>query len=382
MASPAVNVTLLAPGLGRDASTTAVQWSTENALQPWQSHFCKLLAQNQWNGTHLPVAELLVGEGRDGVHESGEKLQTALVCADPVHLRADRDTASLMPAAMLGITGDEADALLLTLNDFLAEDGLQLWRSDACHWYMQGRDGRTLHTFPPEFLSQRNASAFLPEGEATGDWKRLMTELQMLLHAHPVNAQRQSSGLMPINSLWFWGGAALNERAAVSTPDDSCNTFAESAGGGLSSAAARGETLHVYADEPFAVALCRHLSLECRPLHEFDPVHHGADVLLVDRRLEHAMLARDESGVEQARQRIVNEWISCWHTRLQAGENLTLDILDEDGMHGRLDQALLRQARAASEAERSGRGAASLQVLASLRKRALALWRRVVGPRA
>jgi hypothetical protein len=36
--------------------------------------------------------------------------------------------------------------------------------------------------------------------------KRLLTEVQMLLHHHPVNLARQEQGLPVINSLWCWAG--------------------------------------------------------------------------------------------------------------------------------------------------------------------------------
>ena len=36
-----------------------------------------------------------------------------------------------------------------------------------------------------------------------------MTEVQMLWHEHPVNLARERRGLPAINSMWFWGGGAL-----------------------------------------------------------------------------------------------------------------------------------------------------------------------------
>ncbi|MGQ7843509.1 hypothetical protein ACUNV4_03450 [Granulosicoccus sp. 3-233] len=394
MASPVVNVTLLAPGFGRDASTSALRWSNEEALQPWQSQFCKLLAQNQWNETHLPVAELLVGRQRDIDHESGKKEPAMLICADPVHLRADRDTASLVPAAMLSISDAEADALLGSINEFLAEDELQLWRTDTAHWYMRGRDGRALLTFPPEFLSQRNASAFLPEGEAAGHWKRLLTELQMLLHSHPVNAERQQRGLMPINSLWFWGGAPLYANNADATVGETSIMTTEPSGTEMPLATAdsggrNATTLDptrsapcIHADEPFAVELARHLGLDCRPLAAFDPARLESQVLIVDRRLERSMLAADEAGVLQARQRIEQEWVDNWRQRVQDGENLTLDILDEDGMHGRLDSQVLRQMAEARDIDAPRQGTALSAVIKRQATRASLLWRRLTGSRS
>jgi hypothetical protein len=51
----------------------------------------------------------------------------------------------------------------------------------------------------------------LPEGEDRLAWHRIFNEVQMLLHAHPVNEDREQRGALPINSLWFSGGGTLPE---------------------------------------------------------------------------------------------------------------------------------------------------------------------------
>ena len=48
----------------------------------------------------------------------------------------------------------------------------------------------------------------LPQGPRGADWRRWLTEAQMLLHEHPLNTERESRGLRPLNALWLAGGAA------------------------------------------------------------------------------------------------------------------------------------------------------------------------------
>ena len=61
--------------------------------------------------------------------------------------------------------------------------------------------------------------AFLPHGNDLKRWQKLLTELQMLLHAHPVNATRAQRGARSINSLW------LDQVApARAMPHDACNS--------------------------------------------------------------------------------------------------------------------------------------------------------------
>src|SRR5690606_8904565 len=57
--------------------------------------------------------------------------------------------------------------------------------------------------------------AHLPEGQAGRRWRALLTEAQVILHAHRWNQQRIARGDAPINSLWFWGAGMLP--AAVTT---------------------------------------------------------------------------------------------------------------------------------------------------------------------
>ena len=49
----------------------------------------------------------------------------------------------------------------------------------------------------------------MPGGDDRAKLARLLNEIQMTLHAAPVNEQRRRQGLLPINSLWFWGYGAL-----------------------------------------------------------------------------------------------------------------------------------------------------------------------------
>jgi hypothetical protein len=48
----------------------------------------------------------------------------------------------------------------------------------------------------------------LPQGPRGAEWRRWLTEAQMLLHEHPLNAEREARSLRPLNALWLSGGAA------------------------------------------------------------------------------------------------------------------------------------------------------------------------------
>ena len=48
-----------------------------------------------------------------------------------------------------------------------------------------------------------------PSPDGAINWMRLQNELQMVLHAHPVNAAREDAGKPTINGVWFWGGGVM-----------------------------------------------------------------------------------------------------------------------------------------------------------------------------
>jgi hypothetical protein len=41
------------------------------------------------------------------------------------------------------------------------------------------------------------------------NWRSAITEAQMVMGAHEVNARREAEGKLAINSVWFWGEGAL-----------------------------------------------------------------------------------------------------------------------------------------------------------------------------
>jgi hypothetical protein len=133
----------------------------------------------------------------------------ACLRADPVHLRVDRDSAKVFDDLLLQISESEADSLLDSLNAHLAETGLKLCRATPARWYLSGDPLANLTTTPLPKVLGRNAVSELPTGIFGRDWARLHTELQMLLHSHPVNEARESIGQPTINSLWLWGEGNL-----------------------------------------------------------------------------------------------------------------------------------------------------------------------------
>ena len=129
--------------------------------------------------------------------------------ADPVHLRLMRDRLVVVPSAAFSLTGEEAAALVESLNRHFA-GRIELQAAQAARWCARLEQGFALRAETPLEAAGRDADRALREGgEAAHRWSRLLNEIQMLLHSHPVNLAREQRGELQVNSVWLWGvGAA------------------------------------------------------------------------------------------------------------------------------------------------------------------------------
>jgi hypothetical protein len=131
--------------------------------------------------------------------------------ADPVHLRIEGDAVRLHDAAALEIEMDEARVLVSALQSHFAPDGLRFDAQAPGRWYVRLADGEAPATTPLDDVVGRNVFGLLP---ADAKWRNALTEAQMILSGHDVNARREAHGKPAINSVWFWGAGALPPAAA------------------------------------------------------------------------------------------------------------------------------------------------------------------------
>lgn len=127
--------------------------------------------------------------------------------ADPVHLTPVRDHLRLLAGDPL--TADEAGALAASCNGILAEHGLALEVTVPQRWYLRATRALNFSAGAPEAVIGCDVFLMLPAGPDGGFVRRVLTELQMVLHDHPVNRARARAGHLSVNSLWPWGGGVL-----------------------------------------------------------------------------------------------------------------------------------------------------------------------------
>jgi hypothetical protein len=151
----------------------------------------------------LPVASLTY------LSDTGSAASGYLLRADPVHLRADQSSLRLFDSHSFSITQEEADELVVAFNAFYAERGWRLAAPRPQRWYLSLPSDPAITMRAMAAVVGQSIDTCLPQGEAAAEWHALLNEVQMLFHAHPVNAARELRGEPLINSVWFWGGGEL-----------------------------------------------------------------------------------------------------------------------------------------------------------------------------
>lgn len=141
---------------------------------------------------------------------AGDAGDAVWLAADPAWAQPDMNGVRLMACGQLGLNPEEADALAQAVRPALDEAGLQLATGAPDHWQLRLPPALALpelHT--PEQALGEDLYPHLPQGAEGRRWRALFNEIQVLLHQHPLNAQRVARGQMPVNCLWLWGAGRL-----------------------------------------------------------------------------------------------------------------------------------------------------------------------------
>lgn len=129
--------------------------------------------------------------------------------ADPVHLMLQRDSFSLSEPVPLEVEREHAELIIASLNQHFEQDGMTFCIGNSGAWYLRLKQKPEIQTTLPSVAMDRNVYQFMPQGAAASSWVSYLNEMQMLLHDHPVNIQRESKHQAAINSVWLSGGGFM-----------------------------------------------------------------------------------------------------------------------------------------------------------------------------
>jgi hypothetical protein len=173
--------------------------------------FSRTLPHERWLGQHLGCER--EDYATDSPPAAGIPIRQFDLAADegcwfllqPAMLHVARDHLVLTDLRRLQLAEAESRSLFEAAREACEESGLTLLYGDAKTWLLRADTWNALKTSTPDSACGRNIDIWMPTGPGEREWRRLLNEVQMRWHAHPVNEARAQQGDNPVNSMWLWG---------------------------------------------------------------------------------------------------------------------------------------------------------------------------------
>ena len=135
-----------------------------------------------------------------------------IAAADPVYLEPRRDHLCLHALRRAGVEASQMRNLINHLQATLANGTDYGFMRLGSYGYLSSKIPIATAAVPSYVVDQQRPDDFLPSGDDTAMHRNLLSEIEMALHEHEVNLEREANGLLPINSLWLWGGGFAPEQ--------------------------------------------------------------------------------------------------------------------------------------------------------------------------
>ena len=144
--------------------------------------------------------------------------QAAWGLLTPVQLHAGTEQVSLGLPTDLQLDEVTSRQLLALVRPLFESEGLRLQWAGPLQWLASHVLFDGLATASLDRVSGRHLDPWLAGQRTARLIHRLQSEVQMLLHEHPLNQQRESQGLPLVNSFWLSGCGRLPALATPSGP--------------------------------------------------------------------------------------------------------------------------------------------------------------------
>lgn len=207
---------------------------------------------------------------------------------DPVVIAAGGRGLSLSDIASQQLTPQQIQSLANTVAEVLSDYDLTLVTTALDRWYLRLERAPDV-VFSPVWVAERDGvDACMPRGPDAAIWIERMSACQIALHANPINEQRESEGITPISSIWFWGSTSVTDVSAVGAPYFEC----------------------IYGDQPMARGIALH-------------ANRGID-MLPEHPITQKILIACKDGVSDHIQQLILRVEQSW----LADELLTVTVID------------------------------------------------------
>ncbi|MEI8400877.1 MAG: hypothetical protein WCG12_08740 [Alcaligenaceae bacterium] len=156
---------------------------------------------------YTPLEGANLGTGLASLNAGVKNPSETIWLAELSAITVGREGATIAHPASFEVTADEADALFDAVSGLWADRAISALPINARQWRIWLDPSASTRSLTPAAMAEMRLSDWWPQEDSLREWRRLLNEIQMVWHEHPVNLARAERGEVPINSLWLFGGA-------------------------------------------------------------------------------------------------------------------------------------------------------------------------------
>jgi len=150
--------------------------------------------------------------------QTGDRPVNWIAAADPIYLEPRLDHLCLHALRRTGVEPAQMRSLIDHLQITLGSDKAFGFTRLGSYGYVSASRPIATASMPAYVVDQQKPDDYLPSGENAAAHRNLLSEIEMALHEHEVNLERESDGQLPVNSLWLWGGGTAPEQITRAQP--------------------------------------------------------------------------------------------------------------------------------------------------------------------
>ncbi len=181
--------------------------TTKEGFNDYSYGVCSLAGIDISAQHDVPLAAISVAV--DSEIDSNKKNNTDyFIFAEPVVLKADRDSVVLLDSLLHELTLDESERLIAEINQHFVAEPWELQITSNGEWYMILHSNFDICTCNISSVILQNTQDFLPKGKDARYWRKIINEIEMLLFASNVNVEREQQSKATVTSLWLWAGGS------------------------------------------------------------------------------------------------------------------------------------------------------------------------------
>jgi len=123
----------------------------------------------------------------------------------PAHWQLGTEQITMLAPQLLALDSASSAEFLEAVRPLFETEGFELHASPAWHWLARHPVLADLPCASLDRVIGRNVDLWLPADPRARLVRRLQNEVQMFLHTHPLNEERERRGALPVNSFWLDG---------------------------------------------------------------------------------------------------------------------------------------------------------------------------------